>query len=171
MGAYQVTFPDAVAVSIRTRRAILKRMVTIVRNRIKPGIPKGETGNLRKGLTTRVGSQGGYGAIKNVAPHAHLVESGTSPHMVYSKTGQVLAWKGAAAVRMKDRRALYRSQKGRLVLSASKAGNSRFARGAVRHPGAKPTPFMAAGLAASRDALRIIAGEGEAILREAIGSI
>lgn len=171
MGAYEVKFADSHTVSIRARRAILKRMVSRVKSHIKPLIPKGETGNLRQGLRTRVGSEGGYGAIKDVAKHAHLVEFGTQAHVTYSKIGKTLAWKGAVAVRMKDRRAQYRSKTGRLVVTAGRGANTRFARGGVPHPGAQPRPFMRAGLAASRDALAALAGDGEAILREAIGTV
>ncbi len=61
------------------------------------------------------------GSRSGEAPHAHLVHQGTNPHLIRSKRGTTL-----------------------------KLFNGKYAR-VVRHPGARPNPYLTNALAASRN--------------------
>lgn len=52
----------------------------------------GKTGNLRRAVSLKLGSGGGYAAIRNsnrVAPHAYVVEHG---HAIVDKNGRRVGW-------------------------------------------------------------------------------
>ncbi len=53
---------------------------------------KNKTGKLRRAVSLKFGSRGGYAAVRNsnrVAPHAYLVENG---HAIVDKNGQCIGW-------------------------------------------------------------------------------
>lgn len=53
---------------------------------------KRKSGNLRNAVSLKLGSGGGYAAVRNnnrVAPHAHLVEDG---HAILDKHGRRVGW-------------------------------------------------------------------------------
>lgn len=68
-------FPD-------TRKELVSRAGDIMYSEVVSNIDrdvKEDTGNLKRGVTKKIGSKGGYVAIKpnyNISPHAHLVENG-----------------------------------------------------------------------------------------------
>jgi len=76
-------------------------------------MPKGKTGNLRKGLKKSFSKKNLSGFVKEKAFHSHLIEFGTRPHKIRIKRKKVL------------------------VIEGGMAGKE------VMHPGAKPHPFMA----------------------------
>lgn len=53
---------------------------------------KSKTGKLRRAVSLKLGSGGGYAAVRNsnrVAPHAYLVENG---HAIVDKNGRRVGW-------------------------------------------------------------------------------
>lgn len=73
----------------RVRVNVARAGVQAMRRAVRPSIPVGPTGNLRRGLATRVVTRTRYpygligfrysrqGGVRGSAPHAHLLESGT----------------------------------------------------------------------------------------------
>lgn len=86
-------FPDS-------RAKLVNEAGNIMYNQVISNIERDveeHSGNLKRGVTKKVGSKGGYAAVKpnyNISPHAHLVENGYN--LVrggkLGKGGKVLGW-------------------------------------------------------------------------------
>jgi hypothetical protein len=120
---------------------IVYRGAQIVRSGVERFAPKGidskKPGTLKKGVMAlpmgrKSNKPAGALVLVNysprrgvVAPHGHLVESGTKPHLIAGKHGKMLVLFGGRVIRR-----------------------------SVHHPGAKPQPFFATGVSTTRTPAR-----------------
>lgn len=73
-------------------------------------------------------------------PYAYSVHEGSNPHDIVPRKAKALAFVPVAAMRITDRKPMYLSKTGRLVVSKKRAA-TRFAK-KVHHPGYKGNPWM-----------------------------
>lgn len=59
-------------------------------------VPRGRTGNLRKGIRRSFSKKKISGAVKSTAPHSYIVEFGTKHHKVGLKKKKALSFDGQA---------------------------------------------------------------------------
>lgn len=118
-----VTMVDTEKLRQKARTAAMRRAVRVVAKRAKEIVPV-KTGKLKRSISYGVRKKGKLGLVKarvKTAPHAHLVEYGTRPHVIRAKSGHVL-------------------NIGPLHIIAK----------SVHHPGAKPNPFLELAAAQSK---------------------
>lgn len=137
----ELEIPDLDKIPPETRKIAMREAVKVVGMGAREKAPVGRyehKNKLVKSIKWSVLKQGMEGRVYTKAPHAHLVEHGTAPHIVRAKFGRVMVYR----------------VRGRLVV-----------RRAARHPGATAKPFMNPALEERKEDVAMILAEaaGEAI--------
>ncbi|CEP67880.1 Bacteriophage HK97-gp10, putative tail-component [Moorella glycerini] len=99
-----------------------------------------KTGTLRRSQTVTPYRDRMMVSISANTPYAVAVHEGSKPHEIIPREAKALAFIPVAGMRLKDRKPLYRSKTGRLVVSKKRAAVVFAKR--VRHPGYKGNPWM-----------------------------